>query len=753
VAREVFAVKKILWSGIALVLLVGLLFVNTAVAETPDGWDMVGENGLVDGTVVPGSPYSEKPSRNNSYAWSMGTLQCGEDEYLYVGAYRNFPHGAFLGPMSPLGTAIDPSLMGDSLPPFETWDMGTVELMRKNITQDGDWETVDLPPYGAPPGVGDFSGNQGFRKMYNYNDVLYVGTMNMNYPAMGLNGTPRVIAVSNCNDLPVDVTPYVDSGDLEINKAYSYRGMVDHDGVFYAGWEYGIFASTDPLSGWDLLSNEGLEGYVTDLVSYNGSLWAVTADGENGWGLFRWVPEPFVPEPVLDDDDDDYVTPSVVPENGWTTEGSWENETPGLKQNIHVGANGFVYDDHLYIATLNGGFPLYDLDILGASEEQLIERLLKFFVPSYLYRFDGEEKWETVMGGGSGLKAPGFGVPTNVYLWTWGIHDGDLYISTFDWRSFLQAIDWDSIEIVPQNQNVAVDVLKNLVMVHLRAMCEMAGLQLPENPSLSEIVNVFINHGSPVGFDLYKSEDGVNFEVVMQDGFGDPMQYGGRTMATTQEDGKDILWLGTANPGNGCQVWRYEEMPFATETEGFFPDEEGIKYVVSVTPCSEQDNGLVSGDIRMTEEDLSLLFADVPPESESIFFELDLVNPDAVCMVNLCGFFSEEKHEWLPDTQPDLWWHDGVKWNALVVTWTDLGEGEWKACVELPENSWDSLFGAALDESLFMASPQPTPQPTPQPVPGGDDDDDGGSSGGCNVGFAGPVLFLLVPLGMLLFRR
>jgi len=41
------------------------------------------------------------------------------------------------------------------------------------------------------------------------------------------------------------------------------------------------------------------------LVSYKGSLWAVTADGEEGWGLFRWVPEPVFDDD--DDDDDDFV--------------------------------------------------------------------------------------------------------------------------------------------------------------------------------------------------------------------------------------------------------------------------------------------------------------------------------------------------------------------------------------------------------------------------------------------------------------
>jgi|GEM_PF-6401240 len=717
------------------IFLLGMVLSSSAWAEIPPGWTQVGKDGLVDGTVVPGSPYSEKPSRNNSYAWSMGTLQCDGDEYLYVGAYRNFPHGAFLGPMSPLGTAMDPSIFGDSLPPSETWDPGTVEIMRKNITQNGEWEVVPLTPF---TGVGDFSGNQGFRKMYNYEGVLYAGTMNLKMSSQDWDGVPKIIAISDCDSAPVDVSPEVVSGDLEENKAYSYRGMVEYDGQFVVAYEYGVYSTSDPLSGWERFSNDGFEGkgYVTDLVSYQGSLWAVTGDGENGWRLLRWVPEP-----VCEEED---LGPCVNSEGESFIQGSWVDETPGLKQSIHVGANGFVYGDHLYIATLNGGFPLYDLDILNAGEEELLTRMLKCIVPSYLYRFDGDS-WETVMGSGTGLKAPGFGVPTNVYLWTWGIHEGDLYISTFDWRSFLHSIDWDSIELMPENQNVAVDVLKNLVTVHVRALCEMAGLTLPVSPSLSEIVDVFLNHGSPVGFDLYKSEDGLNFEVVMQDGFGDPLQYGGRTMVTTREDGEDILWLGTSNPGNGCQVWRYEEEPFPTSTEGVYPAPDGIFYEVKVTPCSEENNGEVSGDIREPSMNIEPLLSEVPEDGESLFFQLDLVNSDDICAVEICGYLDEADYEWLPDNKPNLWWYSGSGWTEIQVNWTDLGEGQWKACADLPSESWGEVFGALLDDSILAGSEVPEP--------GEIEDGHGGGSSGCNVGPSGALILLMMPLMFIMFRK
>ena len=53
------------------------------------------------------------------------------------------------------------------------------------------------------------------------------------------------------------------------------------------------------------------------------------------------------------------------------------------------------------------------------------------------------------------------------------------------------------------------------------------------------------------GFDLYVTEDGVNFETVTIDGFGDPYNHGLRVFATTDQG----LCLGTANPFYGTQIW------------------------------------------------------------------------------------------------------------------------------------------------------------------------------------------------------
>lgn len=60
------------------------------------------------------------------------------------------------------------------------------------------------------------------------------------------------------------------------------------------------------------------------------------------------------------------------------------------------------------------------------------------------------------------------------------------------------------------------------------------------------------------GFDLWKTRDGVHWEAVSLNGLGNPYNYGIR-MLFLSEDKK--LYLGTANPFQGCEVW-VKKRPF-----------------------------------------------------------------------------------------------------------------------------------------------------------------------------------------------
>ena len=55
------------------------------------------------------------------------------------------------------------------------------------------------------------------------------------------------------------------------------------------------------------------------------------------------------------------------------------------------------------------------------------------------------------------------------------------------------------------------------------------------------------------GFDLYTTYNGKNFACQSVEGFDEPHNYGIRNLLVA--DGG--LYLGTANPFLGCEVWRY----------------------------------------------------------------------------------------------------------------------------------------------------------------------------------------------------
>ena len=56
------------------------------------------------------------------------------------------------------------------------------------------------------------------------------------------------------------------------------------------------------------------------------------------------------------------------------------------------------------------------------------------------------------------------------------------------------------------------------------------------------------------GFDIYATEDGENWDIVVRDGIGDPYNYGARTFTICNDE----LYVGTANPYYGAQLWRID---------------------------------------------------------------------------------------------------------------------------------------------------------------------------------------------------
>lgn len=220
-------------------------------------------------------------------------------------------------------------------------------------------------------------------------------------------------------------------------------------------------------------------------------------------------------------------------------------------------ANLMVYGDYLYIGEYN-------------DEEIAIERLLfdnnfdfmnaNFEQSICFYRMDQEENVELVVGDAdkmfpdgslSGLGA-GFGRHENQYIWKMQVYDGKLYVGTFDGSSFLEPLN----EYV--NDPNASGEWKKQAEYFAQQICQnYSGF-----PAGALECAQYLKDADR-GFDLYVTEDGINFETVTTDGFGDPYNHGCRAFGVTNEG----LFIGTANPFYGTQVWNLSKTDTPAPTE------------------------------------------------------------------------------------------------------------------------------------------------------------------------------------------
>lgn len=138
----------------------------------------------------------------------------------------------------------------------------------------------------------------------------------------------------------------------------------------------------------------------------------------------------------------------------------------------------------------------------------------------------------------------------------------DLYDGLLNLDSILNDTAYIDSETNTVKSYSIIDIYQNLVNKYL-AIRDL----LPKN--LVEILDKSLNQQSvdnlfyfletckylsvgERGFDLLVSEDGINFETITNNGFGDPYNQGCRIFAVTNSG----LTLGTANPFYGTQVWK-----------------------------------------------------------------------------------------------------------------------------------------------------------------------------------------------------
>jgi len=186
---------------------------------------------------------------------------------------------------------------------------------------------------------------------------------------------------------------------------------------------------------------------------------------------------------------------------------------------------------------------------------------LSYFIPMGfdLIRIDKDDNWEAIVGGNSFISLgtiideefnslsnlwSGFNNPFNVYGWQIQEYKDRLLISTFDDSSNMEVILTTLLENRAALEELIGETATNLLITAYRA-----------------VVEILTAIRYPRGFDLYISEDGVNFNSVFLDGLNNPHNYGGRILFV---DSENDLYIGTANPFEGCEVWRTDDIPNKT---------------------------------------------------------------------------------------------------------------------------------------------------------------------------------------------
>ena len=392
----------------------------------------------------------------------------------------------------------------------------------------------------------------GIRGMCVYNDQLVISNVTMD-AATGKSSATLLIS----SDPEKGFTQIADSDSLFNYPAYRYSDSI-YGGSIWDMVEYNnsLYVSICTGTEDNMPNNNTMQSF------------ALVRGDQNADGTFTWTP-------VAGDQKKDGAryTFGIDPER--TRSGA---------------ANLTVFNDYLYIGEYNdeeialerilfsktgknangqfgGGL---DCRFLNANLDQSVS----------LYRMDKNENMELVVGNStkmfpngslSGLKS-GFGRNENQYIWRMEVYDGKLYVGTHDASSLLECFgqfvngnllkrtpsEWKdqwsylkalmkALETVDPNGNGNPDALAQTIKFSYNFVFK--NITVRNMASAIKLLNYL--RTAKRGFDLYVTEDGVNFETVTIDGFGDPYNHGLRVFATTDQG----LCLGTANPFYGTQIW------------------------------------------------------------------------------------------------------------------------------------------------------------------------------------------------------
>lgn len=249
------------------------------------------------------------------------------------------------------------------------------------------------------------------------------------------------------------------------------------------------------------------------------------------------------------------------------------DSNPRTNEWIKIGNSGFydkansniissqVFKNHLYISCTKS-LPLSLLAPFGFD----------------IIRVDINDNVDVVVGGNplvpinkcdnniqslSGFKS-GFNNFFNVYGWQINCYCDTLFITTLDNSTNMKLIR----DTIIYNSEQYIEKLGYANYNELLA-------------SYTDICNLLTCYKYPKGFDIYTSKNGINFKPLALNGLDNINNYGGKSLFRSCNG---LMYLGTANPYNGCQVWEINKNNFIEESN----ENENLLYFESLEKINKQ---------------------------------------------------------------------------------------------------------------------------------------------------------------------
>jgi len=525
----------------------------------------------------------------NNYAFSMARFK-GD---IYVGTNHNFICQLFQALQDAGAFPPEYEFTTFTCPDGESWSEERAEDMCAEIWRyrDETWERVYrsepvfIPGYyglpGLPPEGGWAAKEPGFRNMITFTDKWGETAC---YAASGVSIIPGRLLLKSTDGInwePV-VTPFEMGSDS--------RSMAVHNGRLYVGpniyeenasvWTTDDPSTTGDGSNWQKVADFTFEGpgtnaAVVSMESLHGYLYVGTQNDETGFEVWR----------------SNAKSPAHPSMGNWT-------------QIIEYGAGDMantralsmeVFKNKLYVGS--SMFPL-------SGEEPYILPPKGFEV----FRINADDSWEMLVGdfyawnpppGDGSLRIPlsgwpgGFANIFNLYCWSLQSHGNVLYLGSFDIGSFFQFLPVEELIEMPEFEDFveAVEDNKEDILFGLEeaiAELEEAGLDDTFIEPLRQLAELLDEETIDwlavwelitdwyVGADLWKTQDGIVWQPITLSGFENPGNYGFRTMETGS------LFVGTANPFEGCEVWQTPEEPVGGEASPVNKTSVLIPWIIAV---------------------------------------------------------------------------------------------------------------------------------------------------------------------------